>query len=113
MRSLKSRCAQFCKAGSLALVMALAGCGQFFPPLSSGSGGSGSANGDYLYAGNLGTSPLTIAGFAVASTGLTTLSGSPYSVALEPTALAITPDDTYLYMGSAAGAIYVLSLIHI
>jgi len=95
---------------SLAVILTLAGCGQFFPPLSSGSAGSGSSSGDYIYAGNLGTNPLTVAGFAVASTGLTKSSGSPYSVSLEPTALAITPSDSYLYMGSAAGGIYVFTI---
>jgi 6-phosphogluconolactonase (cycloisomerase 2 family) len=90
--------------------MALAGCGQFFPPLSSGSGGSSSSTGDYLYAGNLGTNPVTVAGFAVSSSGLADVSGSPFSLSLEPTALAVTPNDSYLYMGSAAGGIYVYTI---
>ena len=89
----------------------LAGCGQFFPPLgSSGGGGSTGSGGDYLYVGNLGTNPLSIAGFSLGSSSLSALSGFPIQVALEPTALAVTPNDAYLYAGSAAGGIYVFTL---
>ena len=108
MRSWKSGLLRVCVYSSA--VLALTGCGQFFPPLSSGGGGSGSASGDYLYVGNIGTNPLTIAGFSIASSALSDVSGSPFEVSLEPTALAITPDDTYLYLGSAAGGIYVFTI---
>lgn len=106
----KSRLGRMSWAVSMAAVLALSGCGKFFPPLSSGSGGSGSSTGDYFYVGNLGTSPLTVAGFSVASTGLADISGSPWQVSLEPTAMAVTPDDDYLYVGSAAGGIYVYTI---
>lgn len=99
----------FC-AGALLL----SGCGKFFPPLTStggGSGGSGgSSTGDYLYVGNQGTNPLTVAGFTLASSALNSISGSPWQVSLEPTSLAVTPDNALLYMGSAAGGIYVFSI---
>jgi 6-phosphogluconolactonase len=110
MRSWKSRFTQIAVSGSLASLLVLAGCGQFFPPLTSGGGGSGSSSGDYIYAGNVGTNPLTVAGFSIASAALSSISGSPWSVALEPTALAVTPNDTYLYAGSAAGGIYVYTI---
>lgn len=99
-------------AGSVAL-LALASCGKFFPPLTSGGGGGGgggSTAGDYLFAGNLGTSPPTIAGFTIANSALSVTSGAPWQVSLEPTSLAVTPDDSYLYMGSAAGGIYVYTI---
>jgi 6-phosphogluconolactonase (cycloisomerase 2 family) len=93
----------------------LAGCGKFFPPLSTTSTGSGTGSGtssvgDYLYAGNLGTNPLSIAGFVLANGALSTITGSNWSVSLEPTALAVTPDDSYLYVGSVAGGIYVFTI---
>ncbi len=113
MPSWMSRCGRFCCAGSLAGLLLLTGCGQFFPPLSSGSGGSGgtgTSSGDYLYVGNLGTNPTTIAGFSIASSALSTLSGAPWQVSLEPTALAVTPNNSYLYLGSAAGGIYVYTI---
>lgn len=104
-------CAGVCLAGALLL----AGCGKFFPPLNSGGGGGnggggGSSSGDYLYVGNQSTNPLTVAGFSLASSALNVISGSPFQVSLEPTSLAITPDNTYLYMGSAAGGIYVFTI---
>lgn len=112
MRSWMSRCGRICCAGSLTGLLLLAGCGQFFPPLGSGSGsgGSGTSSGDYLYVGNLGTNPLTIGGFTLASSKLSVISGAPWSVSLEATALAVTPNDQYLYLGSAAGGIYVYTI---
>jgi 6-phosphogluconolactonase len=85
----------------LAGALALSGCGKFFPPLTGG-GGSGSS-GDYLYAGNLGTSPVTVAGFSIASSALNVASDSPYTVSLTPTALAVTPNDDYLFVGGPGG----------
>jgi 6-phosphogluconolactonase len=84
----------------MAGVLALSGCGQFFPPLTSGSGGTGSS-GDYLFAGNLG--PGTVAGFSIASAALSVASGSPNTVSLVPTSLAVTPNDDYLFVGGPGG----------
>lgn len=88
----------------------LSGCGKFFPPLTKGGGGGGSSSGDYLYVGNLGSNPLTVAGFSLSSSALSAISGSPFQVALTPNALAVTPNDSYLYVGSAAGGIYVFTI---
>jgi 6-phosphogluconolactonase (cycloisomerase 2 family) len=101
-----------CACTFASALLALTGCGQFFPPLSSGGGGGGGGtpSGDYLYVGNLGSNPLSIAGFTLASSTLSGISGSNWAVELEPTALAITPSDTYLYLGSAAGGIYVYTI---
>lgn len=78
--------------------LVMAGCGQFFPPLSSTTGTSGSNSGDYLYVGNLEGD--TIGGFSIASSTLTSLSGSPFSASIAPTALAVTPSNSYLYASS-------------
>lgn len=111
MLSSKSLFLRVCACASAAALLALTGCGQFFPPLGSGGGGGGgSASGDYIYVGNIATNPLTIAGFSIASSTLGTLSGSPFSVSVEPNALAITPDNSLLYLGSAAGDIYVYTI---
>lgn len=98
--------------GGLVPTIVLAGCGKFFPPQTGGSGGGGTGgtSGNYLYAGNLGTNPPTVAGFSIANSALSVIPGSPWQLSLEPTALAITPDDTYLYMGSDAGGIYVFTI---
>lgn len=79
-------------------LLLLAGCGQFFPPLSSGSGGSGSSTGDYLYIGNLASGNLGIGGFTFASSSLSALSGSPFTAnGIAPIALAVTPNNKFLY----------------
>ncbi len=83
----------------MAGVLALSGCGKFFPRITGG-GGSGSS-GDYLYAGNLASA--TVAGFSIASAALDVSSGSPYTTALTPTSLAVTPNDDYLFVGGAGG----------
>src|SRR5579872_1472632 len=99
--------AAICCSGALLL----SGCGKFFPPLTSGGGGGGgSSSGDYLYIGNQGTNPLTVAGFSLASSGLSSISGSAWQVTLQPTALAVTTDNAFLYVGSAAGGIYVYTI---
>lgn len=110
MRSWKSRSLQVSVSASLAALFALTGCGKFFPPLTSGGGGGGSSSGDYIYVGNQSTNPVSVAGFSIASSALSVISGSPWSVSLEPTALAVTPSDSYLYVGSAAGSIYVYTI---
>ena len=90
------------------ILLALAGCGQFFPPLTSG-GGSGTNSGDYLYVGNLAAD--NIGAFTFASSALTSLSGSPFTGSIAPVALAITPNNNYLYVSSGdatgIGEIYV------
>lgn len=106
MRSVRI-CADVCLAGALLL----SGCGKFFPPQTSGGGGGGgTSSGDYLYVGNQGTNPLTVAGLSLANSSLSVISGSPWQVSLEPTALAVTTDNKYLYVGSAAGGIYVFTI---
>jgi 6-phosphogluconolactonase (cycloisomerase 2 family) len=110
MASRKFRLRDVCLCASASALLALTGCGQFFPPLGSGGSGGGTSTGDYLYVGNTGTNPLSVAGFSIGTSSLGTISGSNWSVELEPTALAITPTDSYLYLGSAAGGIYVYTI---
>jgi 6-phosphogluconolactonase (cycloisomerase 2 family) len=83
-----------------------ASCGQFFPPNSTGSSGGsgsgGSSSGDYLFIGNLQANNLGIASFTFANSTLTPLSGSPYTAVAAPFALAVSPDNNYLYVGGGA-----------
>jgi 6-phosphogluconolactonase len=86
-------------------LLLLAGCGQFFPPNNrgGGGGGGGTSSGDYLYIGNLAANNLGIAGFTFASSSLSTLSGSPFTAGgVAPIALAVTPNDKYLYAAGGA-----------
>lgn len=84
------------------VILVLAGCGQFFPPLSSPPGG-GSNSGDYLYVGNLAAD--NIGAFTFASSALTSISGSPFSGSIAPVAMAVTPSNSDLYVssGNASG----------
>ncbi len=97
---------------TLAGLLMLAGCGQFFPPLSSssGSGGSGSSTGDYLYVANSASGLNSIAGFSLASSALSATSGTTYTVPASPSCMAVTPSGSFVYAGSAAGAIYVYTI---
>jgi 6-phosphogluconolactonase len=90
----------------LSVVMVFTGCGQFFPPITTGGGGT--TSGAYVYVGNNNTA--SIAGFSISSTALNVLSNSPYLLGVSPSALAITPSNTFLYVSSLAGGIYAYSI---
>lgn len=77
----------------------LSGCAGFFVYPGSGSS-SGSTTSDYVYVANGTTN--TIAGFAVGSGTLTAVTNSPYSLSVSPTAVAVNPGNTILYVGSSA-----------
>ncbi len=95
----------------LAAAPFLAGCGDFWEApqgsSSTGSGGSCTTNcststsGDF-YILNQGTTP-QIAGYSIVSGTLTPLTGSPYSVAAPPYAIAIAPNGSFLYVSTANG----------
>jgi 6-phosphogluconolactonase len=90
----------------LAAFVALPGCGKFFvpEPCTNCSGGGG----NYIYVANNNTA--NIAGFSISSTAINTLSNSPYSLGVSPSALAITPGNSYLYVASLAGGIFAYSI---
>lgn len=89
-----------CLAG---FALALTGCGQFFPPITSGGGGTSS--GDNIYIGNLGTSTPTIAGLTIASSAVSAISGSDWNSSYSPDSMVVTQNDEYLFMGSDSGEI--------
>ncbi|MHB1020856.1 MAG: lactonase family protein [Acidobacteriaceae bacterium] len=92
-------------------MLMLAGCREFFVPINSGGGGGSTTTGDYVYVANANTSTAgTIAGFSISSSGsLSAVTNSPYSLGYVPTALAITPNNKFLYVAGAAG-LYVYSI---
>ena len=78
------------------------GCGNFWVyPRSTNNGGSGSSGGDYAYVANATTGNL--AGFAIGSGTLTAVSGSPYSLGFIPTAVAVNPENTMVFVAGASG----------
>ncbi|MDP9040000.1 MAG: lactonase family protein [Acidobacteriota bacterium] len=81
------------RALALALLPAIAGCAGFF--VSTGSSSSGST--DFVYVANATTN--TVSGFSVGSGALSATSNSPYSLAFQPSSLAINPANTILFVG--------------
>ena len=97
---------QWAKQGAAALgiwaLMLTVGCGTFFvyPGNLPGGGGSGST-GDYVYVANAVTSKL--AGFSVGTGTLTAVSGSPYALGFVPTAVAVNPANTIVFVAGTNG----------
>jgi 6-phosphogluconolactonase (cycloisomerase 2 family) len=94
-------------------VLLLAGCGQFFPPLSStSSSGSGSttASGDNLYVLNTNTAAPSIGAFSLSGGVATALSGSPSALDTTLNSMAINPAGTLLYISSLLSGIYVYTI---
>ena len=89
------------------MLLSVSGCGGFFVPQTSNSGG-GSNTGDYLYVGN--TNNTFIAGFGVSTSGaLSVLTNSPYNNGVAAQSLTVTPANTFLYAGTTNG-IYVYTV---
>ena len=95
--------------------LALSGCGKFFQPVStgtgsasggSGSGGSGSSSSssvDAVYIANGNTSLQNVAAFSVTNGVLANLQNPQLgSIGIPPSALAINPKGTLLWVGSGA-----------
>jgi 6-phosphogluconolactonase (cycloisomerase 2 family) len=93
---------------SLAVLLALCGCGQFFPPVNRCTTNCNTTGGNYIYVGNGNTD--NIAGFTISSTAINTISGSPFSLGVAPSALAITPSNSFLYAASLAGGVFGYSI---
>jgi len=98
-------------ASGAALLLALCGCAGFFVPQNNnGSTTTTNNTGDYVYVANANPSSASVGAFSVSSTGtLTTLSGSPYSLTFIPTALAVSPNNSYLFVGGTTG-LYIYSI---
>ncbi len=91
-----------------ALLVTLTSCGQFFPPINTCTTNCTNTSGNYVYVGNANTG--NIAGFTISSTALSAISGSPFSLGVSPSALAITPSNTFLYAASLAGGVFGYSI---
>jgi 6-phosphogluconolactonase len=92
---------------SLAVLLALCGCGKFFVKETCTTNCT-NTGGNYIYVSNGNTA--NIAGFTISSTAINTISGSPFSLGVSPSALAITPSNSYLYAATPAGGIYGYSI---
>jgi len=93
---------------SLAVLLALCGCGKFFPPLNRCTTNCNNTGANYIYVGNGNTD--NIAGFTISSSAINTISGSPFKLGVAPSALAITPSNSFLYVASLAGGVFGYSI---
>jgi len=87
--------------GTAALCFAT-GCGNFWVYPGTLNSSTTAATGDYVYVANsYSTSTSTVesvAGFVVGTGALTPVSGSPYALSFFPTALAVNPANTILFV---------------
>ena len=91
----------------LAVAVTLSGCGQFFPP-NTGCTTNCTTAGANIYVGN--STAASVSAFSISSSGISSLSNSPYALGISPSALAITPANKFVYVASLAGGIYVYTV---
>jgi 6-phosphogluconolactonase len=104
------------RVSAAAIVAALSltmGCGNFwvYPGNANGTGtGANSGiSGDVVYVAN--ATAETVSAFQVGTGGtLAAVTNSPYALGYAPSALVVTPADTFLYVGSATGGVYGYSI---
>lgn len=84
------------------------GCGNFwvYPGSATGSGG-GAGTGDYVYVAS--ATNQMVAGFTVGTGTLTAIAGLPSALGFTPTAMAVNPANSMLFVSSSSG-IYTYSI---
>ena len=92
--------------GMLGLSLTM-GCPGFFVYPGSLNGSGTSSTGDYVYVANATTD--SVAGFAVGTGTLASVAGSPFQVPYSPTAVAVNPADSILFVAGING-IYAYSI---
>lgn len=83
------------------------GCGGFWVYPGTSSTSSNSKSGNIVYVANSNTE--TVSAYVVGTGTLTAVSGSPYSLAYIPTALAINPANSILFV-ALSGGVYTYSI---
>ncbi len=79
----------------------LAGCGDFFPPLTSTSATGTSSSGDYVYVVNNQGAASSLFGYVVGSSVLTAISGLPatFQSGFSARSVVVTPGNGFVYVG--------------
>jgi 6-phosphogluconolactonase len=89
-------------AAALVFTGTLSGCAGFWQPVNNSSTNSNTGTGfDLVYAGKNNSN--SFVGYAIGSTGLTAVTGSPFGLTAAPVSMAITPADTFLYVATSSG----------
>ena len=92
----------------LLCLLPLSGCSGFFYKDSTTKPGTGTAATNYAFVANAGAN--TVSGFGISTAGvLAALSGSPLTLQLPPTALVVSRDNKFLWVGTVS-AIYGYSI---
>jgi 6-phosphogluconolactonase (cycloisomerase 2 family) len=87
-------------AAAAMVVPFFTGCGDFFPPINNG-GGSGGTTSGHVYVANQAAS--SIGGFSIGTATLTIVTNTPVATVYKPLSMVVTPNNSLLYVGSAAG----------
>ena len=89
------------------MTLMLSGCGSFFKcegkascPATGTGTGTGTSTVHYAYVANSATGPTYVNGYTLASGSLTATTGAPYLLGYSPSAMAVTPANTFLYTAS-------------
>jgi len=93
------------QAAIVCSLVLLSGCADFFPPINGGGGSSTGTN--IVYTANTGTTG--ISAYSMSTGALVSVNGSPYSLTFAPTAIAVNPANTFLYV-AGLGVVYAYSI---
>jgi 6-phosphogluconolactonase (cycloisomerase 2 family) len=77
------------------------GCSDFFPPINGGGGSGGGTTSNRVYIANQAAN--SIGGFAIGTGTLAAVNNSPLGVGYKPLSMAVTPNNSLLYVGAATG----------
>ena len=83
------------------------GCAGFWVYPGATNGSSTTPTNDYVYVAN--ATALTVSGFALGTGTLTAVTGTPYSLGFSPTAVAVNPANSILFVAGNA-AIYAFAI---
>jgi 6-phosphogluconolactonase len=83
--------------GTITTVLGLTGCSGFFTAIDNNPGGGASS---FAYVTHTGG---TLAEYSLTSGVLASLSGSPITVPVLPTAIAVSPNNDFVYVGTGTG----------
>jgi 6-phosphogluconolactonase (cycloisomerase 2 family) len=96
----------------MAAAISIAGCKNFFNVSNGGTGCTSNCStvtSGIFYVLNSNTGQYGIAGYSIVNGTLTSLTGSPYSVPSGPYAIAIAPNNSFLYVSTQSG-IYLYTI---
>jgi 6-phosphogluconolactonase (cycloisomerase 2 family) len=94
----------------LAATLLLAGCKNFWQTSSGGCTSNCSViSSGVFYILNSNIGQVEIAGYSIVNGNLTALTGSPYSLSSTPYAIAVAPNNRFLYVSTASG-IYLFTI---